>query len=219
MPIISGGTLQSKHQNEQRQSFTEQTPTTSNSLMKKTPPPTTTEMEQAPPSLTSPWQPPQQQSPSPAGQLMGRQQQDLIMRLFVLTLQPPHWSTQLFTLSANNSTSKWQTGHTSVPLSTTYVAKSYIFTVCYRRFSALRCDTCAFAPTGAHGNSTGNAWQPIAPTSAHGSYHYTPEIINMRKSQAWHRFISCSLSIHLPHFPTLALFAHSPFHTIVYHAI
>ena len=75
------------------------------------------------------------------------------------------------------------------------VAKSYIFTVCYRRFSALWCDTCAFAPTGALGNSTGNAWQPIAPTSAHRSYHYTPEIINMRKSQAWHRFISCSLFI------------------------
>ena len=120
MPIISAGTLQSKHQNEHRQSFTEQTPTTSNSLTKMTPPPTTTEMEQAPPSLTSPLQHPQQQSPSPAGQLMWRQQQDLIIRLFVLTLQPPHWSTQLFTLSANNSTSNRQTGHSSVPLSTTY---------------------------------------------------------------------------------------------------
>ena len=75
------------------------------------------------------------------------------------------------------------------------VAKSYIFTVCYRRFSALRCDSFAFAPTGAHGNSTANAWQPIAPTSPHRSYRYTLEIINMRKSQAWHRFISCSLFI------------------------
>ena len=120
IPIISGGTLQSEHQNKQRQSFAGQTPTTSNSLTKKTPPPTTTGMEPAPPSLTSPLQPPQQQSPSPAGQLMRRQQQDLIMRLFVLTLQPPHWSIQLFTLSANNSTSKRQTGHSSVPVSTTY---------------------------------------------------------------------------------------------------
>ena len=88
--------------------------------MKKTPPPTTAEMEQEPPSLTSPLQPLQPQSPAPVGQLMRRQQQDPIMRLFVLTLQPPHWSTQLFTLSANNSTSKRQTGHSSVPLSTTY---------------------------------------------------------------------------------------------------
>ena len=120
MPIISGGTQQSKHENELRQSFTGQTPTTSNSLTRKTPPPTTTEMEQAPPSLTSPLQPRQQQSPSPAGQLMRRHQQDLIIWLFVLTLQPPHCRTQLYTLSANNSTAKRQTGHSSVPPSTPY---------------------------------------------------------------------------------------------------
>ena len=65
--------------------------------------------------------------------------------------------------------------------------------MCYHRFLALRCNTCAFAATGAHGNSTGNVWQPIAPTSPHHSYHYTHEIINMRKSQPWHWFILCSL--------------------------
>ena len=121
MPITSGGTLQSKQRNVQRQSSTGQTPTTSNSSTKKTPPPTTTEMEQAPPSLTSPLQPLQQQSPSPAGQLMMRQQQDLTMRLFVLTLQPPPWSTQLSTPSAINSISKRQTGYGSIPPSTTYL--------------------------------------------------------------------------------------------------
>ena len=71
--------------------------------------------------------------------------------------------------------------------------------MCYCRFSAHWCHTCAFALTGAHGNATGTPWQPIAPTSP------TASTITHPKSSIYE---NCRLGI--SSFHVLYLFARFP---------
>ena len=113
MHITLCGTQMSKHPNERIPLSTGPTCTTFNSSMKRIPPHPTTEMEQAPLFLILSLQHQHQQNRLLVRQWMTRLPLDQTTWSFALSSVHQQLRTPPPTLSANNSTSKRQTGHNS----------------------------------------------------------------------------------------------------------